>query len=93
MAIRLTRAIVVLVILCSSGCRSLVFTAVSLAFEVARHAQSLTVAQIEGAIKIAEGAISLVDHAGRAIHQHQIHRIELGDRLARAQEHGETRGD
>lgn len=46
MVIRLTRAIVVLVVLCSSGCRSLVSTAVSRPFEVARHAQSLTVAQI-----------------------------------------------
>lgn len=92
MVIRLTRAIVVLVVLCSSGCRSLVSTAVSLPFEVARHAQSLTVAQIEGGIKIAEGAISLADHAGRAIYQHQIRRAELGDRLARARNTAKPEG-
>ena len=74
--LRFIAATGVILICMSAGCGSLVSTAITAPFQVAREAQELAFAQIEGSIKIVDGTISVVDHISDAAHRHALRKAE-----------------
>jgi len=73
---RIAIAVGLIVILISTGCASMVRTAVMLPFDISRQAQQLAVGQIEAGMKIADHSLGLIDRVGEVAHNCAVRKIK-----------------